>query len=217
MRALADRLTSRFDAIHLLVNNAGLYCHGLERTADGFEMTMGVNHLAPFVLTTRLLPALRAGRARVVNVASEAHRVARLRRAPLDQILRGAGPAFTYRGMRAYCDSKLANILFTTELDRREGPRGLVALAVHPGMVATRIWNRNQDVLSVVMRLVKPFMLSPGRAGGFIAVMATEQPYARESGGYFDKAHPARPSADARDPELARKLWEASERLTEER
>ncbi|HVB38075.1 MAG TPA: SDR family NAD(P)-dependent oxidoreductase [Vicinamibacterales bacterium] len=217
VRTLADRLRARFDAVHLLVNNAGIYCHDLERTAEGFEMTMGVNHLAPFVLTNRLLPALRAGRARVVNVASDAHRFARLRRTPLEQILRGEGPDFTYRGVLAYGDSKLANILFTTELQRRERARGLVALAVHPGVVATRIWNRNRDLVSFVMRLGKPFMLSAARSGGFIVRVATDPAYAEMGGGYFNKGRPARPSADAQDAELAGRLWAESERLTGER
>ncbi|MDE3154201.1 MAG: SDR family NAD(P)-dependent oxidoreductase [Acidobacteriota bacterium] len=215
VRALADRLGRRFEAIHLLVNDAGLYCHDLERSADGFELTMAVNHLAPFVLTNRLLPALRAGRARVVNVASDAHRAARLRRAPLDQILRGEAPDFRFRGVVAYCDSKLANILFTTELHRREQAHGLTALAVHPGAVATRLWNRNQDLLSRIVRLAKPFMLSSARSGAIIARLATDTALAGSGGAYFHKARPVTPSTDAQDAALAEELWRVSTEVTD--
>ena len=210
VRALADRLLARFPAIHLLVNDAGVYRSGLEHTPDGAEMTMGVNHLAPFVLTARLQPALTAGRARIINVSSEAHRGANLRRAPLDRILRGDGH---YNGFRAYADSKLANILFTRELARRDAVPGATVLAFHPGMVATHIWNQNQDAASRIIRLFKPLMLSPARSGGFLVRLATRPLEQGSSGRYFRQDRPGRPSADALDEELGRALWDASGRV----
>jgi NAD(P)-dependent dehydrogenase (short-subunit alcohol dehydrogenase family) len=211
VRALAHRLLNRFSTVNALINNAGVYRSQLERTPDGFEWTMAVNHLAHFVLTGALLPALRPARARIVVVSSDAHRGARLRRAPLEQIMRGEGG---YNGLRAYADSKLANLLFARELARREAAHGLTTVAIHPGVVATRIWNQQQDLVSRIVRLFKPFMVSPSRAGGFLVDAATAGRFASANGEYIHKTSPRRPSADADDPELAAELWRVSARIT---
>lgn len=169
VRALAESLASSYGAIHVLVNNAGVYRARPEMSQDGFERTLAVNHLAHFLLTKLLLPALRAGRARVITVSSGAHRMAKLKRKPLEQIIRSVG---NYDGKQAYADSKLANILFSFELARRE--RELTAIALHPGVLATHIWNRNTDLLSLAARLAKPFMERPAKGGERIVRLATD-------------------------------------------
>lgn len=211
VRDLADRLLNRFSTVNVLINNAGAYRSQLERTRDGFEWTMGVNHLAHFVLTGALLPALRPARARIVVVSSDAHRGARLRRAPLEQIIRGEGD---YNGLRAYADSKLANLLFARELARREAAHGLTTLAIHPGVVATGIWNQQQDLVSRIVRLFKPLMVSSAKGGGFLVDAATADRFASANGEYIHKTRPRQPSADADDPELAAELWRVSARIT---
>lgn len=211
VRALAHRVLNRFSTVNVLINNAGVYRSQLERTADGFEWTMAVNHLAHFVLTNALLPALRPARARIVVVSSDAHRGARLRRAPIEQILRGEGE---YNGLRAYADSKLANLLFARELARREAAHGMTTLAIHPGVVATRIWNQQQDLVSRIVRLFKPVMVSAANGGGFLADAATADRFASANGEYIHKTRPRRPSGDADDPELAAELWQVSARIT---
>lgn len=211
VRSVAANLSDEFRRIDVLVNNAGIYRARREITEDEFEKTMAVNHLAHFLLTRLLLPPLAAAGGRVVNVSSGAHRSARLRRAPLESIIRGEGD---YDGFRAYGDSKAANILFTRELARIQGGAGVTAIAVHPGMVATRIWNQNRNIGSLIARLYKPFMLTPKSGAEPILRLAAQANAGAIQGRYFDRSQEAQPSADASDEELGRRLWELSARLT---
>ncbi len=209
VRAMGGEIATSFSQVHLLVNNAGLYRARRQLTEDGFEFTFAVNHLAHFLLTHLLLASLLEGSGRVVNVSSEGHRSAALTRAPLEDIIRGRGP---YRAFRTYGDSKLANILFTAELARRYDRNRLCATAVHPGVLSTRIWNRNSDPASIFMQFFKPFMRGPA-AGGDAVVQAARQPRDTAHGKYFEKKKPSEPSRSARDQQLARELWELSSRL----
>lgn len=209
VRALATVLASSYRGIHVLVNNAGVYRARPEMSQDGFERTMAVNHLAHFLLTNLLLPALRAAKARVITVSSGAHRMAKLRRKPLAQIFKSVG---RYSGRQAYADSKLANILFSFELARREPE--LTAIALHPGVLSTRIWNRNLDLLSLASQLAKPFFERPAKGGARIVRLATEPQYASGTGVYFDRDQEAEAGQDAYDLELATQLWMLSEELT---
>lgn len=188
-----------------LINNAGVYRAALEHTPAGFERTMAVNHLGPYLLTRLLERTLRESGARVVQVASAAHRSGRLQRSPLSQILREP-PA--YRGFGAYADSKLANVLFTRELARR-WPE-VTALAVHPGMLSTAIWDRNRTIGMALVRLVKPFMGDPADGGRAVAEVATHPRFDAHDGAYVNRTtvEPARlpEGADL----LARELWEVS-------
>lgn len=210
--ALAARLAARHAAIHALVNNAGTYRARLERTPAGLEVTMATNHLGHFLLTTRLKDVLERGAARVVNVSSNGHRSARPRRAELEAIMRGEAWS---GGIQAYCDSKLANVLFTFELVRRWAGSGVVANALHPGMLATRIWNQNANPLSLLMRLVKPFMASARVGGDAAFALAADPAHAETTGRYFDVRTDAEADADAYDEALARELWKTSARITD--
>lgn len=134
VRALAGELLSRCSRLHALVNNAGQSSFQRRVTADGFEQTFAVNHLAPYLLTRLLLDRLReSAPSRIVNVASEGHRRGDLDFSDL-QLEHG------YTMMRAYGRSKLCNILFTRELARRLIGSGVTANCLHPGAVTTRIW-----------------------------------------------------------------------------
>lgn len=210
VRSLAAKLAQTLPAVHLLVNNAAVIRADLEKTDDGFERTMAVNHLAPFLLTHLLLPQLLASTGRVINVSSEAHRRGRLKAETLGETLRA--PA-RYSGMQAYSDSKLANILFTAELARRYPLDQLSTCAVHPGVLATRIWNQNRTPLSLLMVLLKPIMGKPSVGGDAVAFLANE-PAQAIHGRYFNKQKEARPMDPAHDEELARDLWELSMDLT---
>ncbi|UCF20016.1 MAG: SDR family oxidoreductase [Gemmatimonadota bacterium] len=211
VRRLARDLSSEHSRLDLLVNNAGVYRAKLEITADGFEKTMAVNHLAHFLLTHLLMAPLTAARGRVINVSSAAHTSGHLRRAPLESIIRGDGD---YDGFRAYGDSKTANILFTRELARRCGDSGLTVAAVHPGAVATRIYNQNDNLSSLIVRLFKPLMRSPASGARPCLWLATRPDPDRMQGRYFVRMKEALPQPDARDDQLARRLWELSARLT---
>lgn len=207
VRHAADTIASRWPRLTGLVNNAGLARMERSVTGDGYEQTMQVNHLAPFLLTLGLLGPLRAGTARVVNVASAAHHRGKLERLPLEEILRG--PA-DYKGFQAYCDSKLANVLFTNELARRERESGVTAVALHPGTLSTAIWDRNPGWTYWVTRLLKVFMDKPEVGGDAAAYLVAHPDAAGRTGAYYEKRNEATPSKAARDPALARALWEVS-------
>lgn len=215
IRRAATAFRDAHAGLDALVANAGVYRADLRRTDAGFEETMAVNHLGHFLLTSLLLEPLRREEGRVVVVSSEAHRRGDLREHPLESILRGAGD---FSGVRAYCDSKLANVLFARELARREadrGVRGVKAAAVHPGALATRIWNRNRDLLSLAARLAKPFMGRAAEGGRVVTRLALAPRSDVGDGRYFDGDEPVEPAPQARDPELATRLWEVSARAVE--
>ena len=212
VRRLAATLVGQLDRLDLLVNNAGVYRARREISADGFEMTMAVNHLAHFLLTHLMLDHLRAAEGQVVNVSSQAHHSAKLSRMPLEGIIRGEGG---YRGLRAYSDSKLANVLFTFELARWLGAGSDVTTnALHPGVLATRIWSQNLNLPSLTMRVFKPFLGRPRRGGKAIVRLAVEPGLRGITGRYFDQLKESRASEAARDTTLAARLWELSNRLT---
>jgi NAD(P)-dependent dehydrogenase (short-subunit alcohol dehydrogenase family) len=210
VRALALQLSDDYPKVDLLVNNAGVYLARKELTEDGFERTFAVNHLAHFLLTQLLLGSLLEARGRVVNVSSDGHRGAKLTLADMEDRIRGEG---RFSGMQAYCDSKLANVLFTKELSRRYPASELSAVALHPGVLATRIWNKNLDPLSLFMLTFKLFMRRPrvgGQAVASLAGLSSDEVH----GEYFHVRKRADPAPGANDPELAGRLWELSSEFT---
>jgi NAD(P)-dependent dehydrogenase (short-subunit alcohol dehydrogenase family) len=208
-RALGDRLHA-LGGVDVLVNNAGVARMELELTADGLERTMATNHLGHFVITLGLLDRLRAAGGRVINVSSEGHRRGDLRRAPLRDVFRGR---IAYNGFQAYCDSKLANVLFTMELDRRYAEDGLSAVALHPGVLSTRIWNKDRNWQLWLARLFKPLMGSPEIGGDAVFRLVADPEAGRASGVYFKVREQVRAAEQAYDERLAGELWEASEAL----
>ena len=208
IRRLAQELLAACPQIHVLVNNAGVV--NLERrlTVDGFEETFAVNHLAYYALTHLLLDRLLASApARIVNVASDAHKFGSL---DPDDLHSERG----YRAMRVYGRSKSANILFTVELARRLQGTGVTVNAVHPGPVASRLGKNNGLLGRAVTSLLAPFFLSPERGARTSVHVATAPELAGVSGRYFAKCREARPTAAAQDPGLAKRLWDESARLT---
>ncbi len=206
VRRLADEILAGHDRLDVLINNAGLFSPHYRLSADGFELTFAVNHLAPFLLTNLLLDRLKASApARIVTVASEAHRRNRLDTADMTR------PA-DWTMMRAYGRSKLCNILFTRELASRLDPGEVVATCLHPGMVATGIGQRG-GLLELGWRVAKPFMLSPEKGAEtpvFLAKVPDPEPF---HGGYVIRKALARPDPAALDRDLARRLWDESARL----
>ncbi len=211
VRRAGEALNARFDRIDVLVNNAGVYRAQREITTDGYEMTHAVNHLAHFLLTHLLLDSLRAAGGRVITVSSEAHRGGDLTQRPLEAILRGE---VAYRGFQAYSDSKLANVLFTFELARRLENARVTANALHPGVLATRIWNQNKNLVSLFMRACKPFLGRPRRGGEAVFLLAAGRQLNGVTGRYFNRLDDAQAVEAAYDRDLARRLWELSAELT---
>lgn len=181
VRALAQALSEKLPHLDVLVNNAGMMSAGRHLSADGFDLTFAVNHLAPFLLTNRLLAALRAApAARVVIVASRAHRGAQLDFEDLMNVrVRGLLPA--------YARSKLANLLFMRALARRLAGTSVTVNAVHPGLVASHIFHQNLALRVLLGSLGRPFMLSPARGARGSVVLASAAELAGRSGGYYER------------------------------
>ncbi|MBD0320735.1 MAG: SDR family NAD(P)-dependent oxidoreductase [Gemmatimonadetes bacterium] len=198
VRAAAAEIAA-YPRVDVLVNNAAVYTRKRSETVDGIETQWAVNHLAPFLLTRLLMDRLRAaGAARVVNVSSEAHRGARIPWADMQMRQR-------YFGWGAYGVTKLANILFTRELARRE--TGIVAHALHPGVVATELLMRGFPPI----RLFRRFLKTPEQGASTSIFLATSPEAARSTGKYWIDARPANPAPAALDDDAARRLWEWSE------
>jgi retinol dehydrogenase 12 len=203
VRDLAARL-GRLPKIDVLVNNAGLVVYQRKLTADGLEHTFALNHLAPFLLTSLLLGKLTASApARVVNVASAAHRGARLNLDDLQLERR-------YSPMLAYANSKLANILFTRELARRLDGTGVTANCLHPGTVRTRFGQTGSAWLRLGLAVGGPFLRSPAAGAGTLVYLASSPKVSGQTGGYYVSRRRREPSAAARDDDTARRLWELS-------
>jgi len=207
VRGLAERVLATHDRLDLLVNNAGLIAPRFQLSADGYELTVAVNHLAPFLLTNLLLDRLRASApARIVTVASQAHRGARIDVAAL------AGRA-DWSPLKAYGRSKLCNILFTRALARRLEGSGVVAACLHPGVVATAIGDRAGRIAGFGWRLVKPFLVTPEKGAATSLFLAAAPDPAPFHGAYVIGKRVAEPDPAALDDALGEKLWAESTRL----
>jgi retinol dehydrogenase 14 len=209
IRRLAAEVTARYDRLDVLVNNAGQVNKRRRVTVDGLEMTFAVNHLGYFLLTNLLRDLLvRSAPARVISVASVAHRQGTL---DFDDLgfTRGG-----YRIMRAYSRSKLANVLFAAELARRLAGTGVTSNSLHPGGVNTNIWSGAPLWARPLIQIFfRPFFISAQRGGMYIVDLATKPELAGVTGRYFEESSMLDPAPLARDPELARRLWDVSERL----
>jgi NAD(P)-dependent dehydrogenase (short-subunit alcohol dehydrogenase family) len=203
VRRAAREFLERGEPLHVLINNAGVG-GARGRTADGFEIHFGINHLGHFALTTELLPLLQeSAPARIVTVASDAHYQAK----GIDfERLRTRTKGMT--GLREYAVSKLCNVLFSAELGRRLAGTGVTTYSLHPGVVASEIWRR---VPWPARQIVTRRMLTIEQGARTSLYCATSAEVAGESGRYYDSCQQAEPSEVA-TPELARRLWEYSDR-----
>lgn len=208
IRRVAAELTAQFPRIHVLINNAGVVNLQRSTTVDGIETVFAVNHLAYFLLTHLLLDTLRAsGAARIVNVASDAHKLGPLDFDDLQNTKR-------YRSMRVYGQSKLCNILFTRELARRLVGSAVTVNAVHPGAVATRLGQNNGRWAQLLIKSLSYFFRTPEHGAATTLYVATSAALAGVSGKYFANCREARPSKAAQDDAAAARLWEISARMT---
>ena len=216
IRQFADALASRTDRLSVLINNAGSLLRRRQTTADGFEMTFGVNHLGHFLLTALLHDLLlQSAPSRVVVVASEAYKGAR-RGLDFDDLNL---ERTRYRGFKAYSRSKLANILFARELARRLDGSGVTANAVHPGLVATRFMRDGDAGLlgNLVMAVSRPFMLTAEQGARTTIYVASAPELESITGAYFAESLPAPTNRQAIDMVAARRLWDASKELLRDR
>jgi NAD(P)-dependent dehydrogenase (short-subunit alcohol dehydrogenase family) len=209
VRAVAAGFRATHDRLDVLVNNAGALFTRYMLTADGLEATFALNHLSYFLLTRELVPLLtKTPAARVVNSSSDAHQSGKL---DLSTVARR--PSKT-AGFPAYCDSKLANILFTRVLARRLAGTGVTANCFHPGFVRTGFGQGNRDLMGAIIRVTSAlFARTPEKGAETLIWLATSPEAARFSGEYFHDCAVARTAARAKDEELAERLWALSEEL----
>ena len=208
IRGVAGDLLAKTGPIHLLINNAGVVNLRRELSVDGIEMVFAVNHLAYFLLTNLLLPRLReSAPARIVNVASDAHRFTAMN---FDDL----GGERSYRSLRIYGQSKLANILFTYELARRLRGSGVTANCLHPGGVATGLGKNNGWWARVLTRALSPFIRTPERGAETSIHLATSPEVEGVSGKYFVNREDSPSSKASYDRATAERLWQLSESLT---
>jgi retinol dehydrogenase-12 len=201
VRACAQAFLDRNEPLTLLINNAGLG-GGRGFTKDGFELAFGTNHLGPYLLTRLLLPALeRSFGSRVVNVASTGHTFAKgIDWAAVQR------PTASTTGFPEYCVSKLANVLFSSELARRASA-SVHTYSLHPGAVASDVW---REVPWGLRHLMKLFMLSNEDGAKTTLFCATSDAVSGDTGLYYEKCKAKRPSELAQSEALARELWERS-------
>ena len=210
IRSIADRFLATGQSLDVLFNNAGVVVMGRTTTEDGLETTFAVNHLAYFLLTHLLLAPLRAdGGGRVVSTSSDAHGFG------------GGTMKFDdlqgekrYSTMGAYGQSKLANILFTRELARRERERGVTANCFHPGFVGSDFAKNNGLLARAAMAVLSPFARSSERGAETGVFLCTAPSLADATGGYYLDMKLHEPKAGAQNDEDALRLWEISEGLT---
>jgi retinol dehydrogenase 12 len=204
VRGLAGEFKARYSRLDVLMNNAGGIFTRREESVDGFERTWALNHLSYFLLTHELLGVLKASApARIVNVASTMHTSGVI---DFDD-LQGEK---SYGGIRAYSQSKLANVLFTYALARRLEGAGITANCLHPGGVATGFGQNTPGALKLLMRLVRPFLITPEQGAATSIYLASSPDVEGVSGKYFAKCKSARSSAASHDEALQERLWALS-------
>lgn len=207
-RAFGADVRARVDKLDVLVNNAGLMLTSRRLTEDGHETMFQTNHLGYFLTTHLLLPLLRAaGSARIVNVASTAHRGQALDFDDLDS-------ARSFSPLGTYGRSKLCNVYFTYELAARLRGASITANCLHPGVVGTDFGQKERGVFRALVRLARPFMLSPAAGAATQIHLAMSPDVEGVTGKYFDKQRTVKSSRASYDVAARERLWRESERLT---
>ncbi len=197
----AMQFSNTFDQLDVLINNAGVLHETYTKTSDGLEATFAINHLSHFLLTHLVLDQLmQSNYARIINVSSAAHRGA-------DIYFEDIQLNENYGMMRAYGQSKLANILFTRSLSEKYSSKGITANAMHPGMVNTKIIRNTNIVLQFFFWLVSQ---SPRKGAQTIIYLATDEDVDHVSGEYFVNRRVQRASREAYNPQTADRLWDTS-------
>jgi retinol dehydrogenase 12 len=202
VRALAQEVRERYEHIDVLANNAGALFASRKETSEGFEQTLALNHLAPFLLTNLLRDRLGGGR--VVTTSSDAHKSGRL---DLDDLQSEQ----SYAAMRVYGTSKLCNILFTRELAKRTPE--LHANCFHPGVVRTGFGKNDNGIWKVLTTLGAPFFRSPQRGARSLVWLSVSAQAASLTGQYVQDEKVLTPTAQACNETLAEGLWERSAQL----
>ncbi|HPD65701.1 MAG TPA: SDR family oxidoreductase [Bacteroidia bacterium] len=201
VRDFAIEFKSKYDHLDVLINNAGIWETKRSETKDGIEKMFGVNHLAPFLLTNLLLDVLKkSAPARIVITASEAHRFSGIDFSDLES-------KNNFGTMKAYGQSKLANILFTKELSERLKDSGITVNCLHPGVVNTNLFEKFSPGMKKISSL---FLISPEKGAETTVFLAASSEVEHISGEYFSKKKIKKSSKISYDKATAKKLWDVS-------
>jgi retinol dehydrogenase-12 len=208
IRAAAAEFLTTGRPLHVLVNNAGLGNTKRIMAEDGIEMVFAVNHLAYFLLTMLLLDRIKqSAPARIVNVASEAHRFGTIN---FDDL----GGERRYSTIAAYSQSKLANILFSYELARRLAGTGVSVNCLHPGGIASGLWTNNGTLAQIIMKAGKLFLKTPEQGAQTTIYLASSAKVEGVTGKYYTNCKEKISNKESYDLSVAERLWEVSERMT---
>ncbi|XP_029497753.1 retinol dehydrogenase 12-like [Oncorhynchus nerka] len=204
IREFAELINREEKQVNILINNAGIMMCPYSKTADGFEMQFGVNHLGHFLLTFLLIDLIKRSRpARIINLSSMAHKWGWIQ-------LEDINSERSYHSRRAYGQSKLANILSIRSLAKRLKDTGVTVYAVHPGIVRTELKRHMNLALLISWKIVRPFTKTIVQGAQTSIYCAVEPELETESGGYYSDCKPSSCTRAARDDEMAQKLWELS-------
>ena len=209
IRTFTDEFKKQYNHLEVLVNNAGVISLDRRETSDGLEEQFGVNHIGHFLLTLRLLDIMQKG-SRIVVVASGAHKVGKIYFEDYN-LTKG------FHAIKAYGQSKLANILFARELAVRLKNKGITVNCCHPGAVATSMGiDRSTGFGKSITALLKPIFLTPEEGARSAIYLATSPEGGKVTGKYFYRCQITKTSEAAKSKEQAKKLFELSERITGE-
>lgn len=207
MKRVAEEIASSEFRVDVLLNNAGAIFDRRYETEDGLERTFALNHMSYFIVTQILRERLAATPgARIVCTSSDAHRRATVDFSDL-QLKEG------YGSLKAYCKSKLYNILFTRQLAARLRGTGVIANCLHPGFVATRFADEGKGITASAFRVLKHLALSPEEGARTMIFLASAKDAANVTGQYFHKCAPKTPTPAAQDDQAGQRLWTESVRI----
>ena len=205
-----EQFNRQHNRLDVLLNNAGLVSLEKTQTVDGFELTMGTNHLGPFLLTNLLLPRLtNTVESRIVNVASKAHAKGALYFAK--NTIKSRRP---YIGLATYADSKLANIYFTQELAERLVGTSTTVNALHPGGVASNIWPDSKGIIGMIRRRIIKNMKTPEQGASTSVYLCSSPEVKGISGKYFYKKKVLSTHKRAQNASIQKQLWQVSSACT---
>jgi NAD(P)-dependent dehydrogenase (short-subunit alcohol dehydrogenase family) len=208
IRDAVAEIKKRHTKLHVLINQAGIYSGDRKLTPDGLELMFAVNHLAYFHLTVALIDLLKAGApSRVINGTGAIEGAGQINFDDLQAEKK-------YSAFKQLAQSKLGNLLFTMELSRRLQGTGVTVTCFHPGGVKTNFGTGEGGMMGIIMGMARMFGSSPADAAKIPIHLATSPELQNTTGQFFALMKPATPSKRARDPELAKRLWEVSEKLT---
>ncbi len=208
VRELAHDFKARYKKLHVLINNAGVFLPKRVPTVDGLEATFATNHLGHFLLTNLLLDVLKASApSRIINITSSAHRGTEMD----FEDLQGEKK---YSGWNAYSQSKLANVLFTYQLANLLERTGVTVNCLHPGVVRTGFGKDQSGLMSILIRVGSPFMMSSEKAARAAIYLATSPELETVTGKHFSKGREGRSSKESYDMASAERLWKISAELT---